>query len=104
MSLSRLEIILVEPIYPGNVGAIAHSAANFGVETVEIIGDIRFYAMTQNKCLYMAIHYYKKPHDGNLCPKRSPIAILSSAPCNRNDTTEACRYPPGLWRKNTIHS
>lgn len=42
MSLSRLEIILVEPIYPGNVGAIARSAANFGVETIKIIGDVDF--------------------------------------------------------------
>ena len=40
MSLSRLEIILVEPIYPGNVGAIARSAANFGVETIKIIGEL----------------------------------------------------------------
>lgn len=42
MSLSRLEIILVEPIYPGNVGAIARSAANFGIKTIKIIGDLDF--------------------------------------------------------------
>ncbi len=40
MSLSSFEIILVEPIYPGNVGALARSAANFGIETIKIIGDL----------------------------------------------------------------
>lgn len=42
MSLSKLEIILVEPIYAGNVGAIARSAANFGVETIKIIGGLDY--------------------------------------------------------------
>jgi TrmH family RNA methyltransferase len=40
MSLSAFEIILVEPIYPGNVGALARSASNYGIETIKIIGDL----------------------------------------------------------------
>lgn len=42
MSLAGVEIILVEPIYPGNIGAIARSAWNYGIETIKIIGDADF--------------------------------------------------------------
>ena len=40
MSLAHVEIVLVGPQYPGNVGAIARSAHNFGMPTIKIVGDL----------------------------------------------------------------
>lgn len=40
MPLSHVEIVLVGPQYPGNVGAIARSAHNFGMPTIKIVGDL----------------------------------------------------------------
>ncbi len=55
MRLPNLEIILVEPIYPGNVGAIARSAANYGVETIKIIGDLDVLCLESKR---MALYGY----------------------------------------------
>ncbi|MBN1878523.1 hypothetical protein JW823_00255 [bacterium] len=42
MSLENVEIILVEPIYPGNIGAIARSAFNYDLSTIKIIGHVDY--------------------------------------------------------------
>ena len=40
MTLSNVQIVLVEPIYPGNVGAVARSAKNYGAGGIRIVGNL----------------------------------------------------------------
>ncbi|MDD4310255.1 MAG: TrmH family RNA methyltransferase [Candidatus Cloacimonetes bacterium] len=49
--LSRISIILVEPIYAGNVGAIARVMNNFGVSSLRIVGSV-----PQKNDFYLAMH------------------------------------------------
>lgn len=49
--LSRLAIILVEPIYSGNVGAVARIMNNFGVSTLRIVGTV-----PEKNDFYLAMH------------------------------------------------
>ncbi|MBN1297561.1 hypothetical protein JXA80_12320 [bacterium] len=55
MTLSMIEPILVEPVYPGNVGAVARSAHNYGVNTLKIVGDIDLFDVEAKK---MALYGY----------------------------------------------
>ena len=55
MSLSKLQIVLVEPIYPGNVGAVARSAKNFGINSIKIVGDLDILCLDAKK---MALYGY----------------------------------------------
>ncbi|MBN1355966.1 hypothetical protein JXA40_06795 [bacterium] len=53
MVLSNVEIVLVEPIYPGNVGSAARSAFNYGVEIMKIVGKLDCSAVeTRQMALY----------------------------------------------------
>ncbi len=49
--LSRIAIILVEPIYSGNVGAIARIMNNFGVSELRIVGKV-----PEKNDFYLAMH------------------------------------------------
>lgn len=49
--LSRIAIILVEPIYSGNVGAIARIMNNFGVSNLRIVGSV-----PEKNDFYLAMH------------------------------------------------
>ena len=49
--LSRIAIILVEPVYSGNVGAIARVMNNFGVSTLRIVGKV-----PEKNDFYLAMH------------------------------------------------
>lgn len=53
--LSNIEIVLVHPVYAGNVGALARSAMNFGVNTIKIVGDLQFLCLDAKK---MALYGY----------------------------------------------
>jgi len=55
MPLNQIEPVLVEPVYPGNVGAMARSSKNFGVETIKIVGDIDYLCLDAKK---MALYGY----------------------------------------------
>ncbi|MFQ5560365.1 MAG: RNA methyltransferase, partial [Nitrospinota bacterium] len=55
MGLETIDIILVEPKYAGNVGAIARSAKNYGVRSIKIVGDIDFLCLEAKK---MALYGY----------------------------------------------
>ena len=47
--MKNVQIILVEPVYPGNVGAIARSASNYGVNTIKIVGDLDILVLEAKK-------------------------------------------------------
>ncbi|MDY0150687.1 MAG: TrmH family RNA methyltransferase [Candidatus Cloacimonas sp.] len=49
--LSRIAIILVEPIYSGNVGAVARIMNNFGVSALRIVGTV-----PEKNDFYLAMH------------------------------------------------
>ena len=53
--LSQIEVVLVHPIYPGNIGALARSAMNFGINTIKIVGDVQFLCLEAKK---MALYGY----------------------------------------------
>ncbi|MCD4652869.1 hypothetical protein K8T06_02935 [bacterium] len=70
MNLSNFDIVLVEPVYPGNVGAIARSASNYGVNTIKIIGDLDYLCLDAKK---MALYGFP------LLEKASRYKCLSDA-------------------------
>jgi tRNA C32,U32 (ribose-2'-O)-methylase TrmJ len=51
LSLSRLAIILVEPVYAGNVGAIARVMNNFCFTDLRIVGSV-----PEKNDFYLAMH------------------------------------------------
>jgi TrmH family RNA methyltransferase len=55
MRLSNIQIVLVEPVYPGNVGSSARSARNFGVENFKIVGNDEYRTLEAKK---MALYGY----------------------------------------------
>ena len=42
MSLARIQIVLVEPTHPGNIGAVARSMKTMGLEDLHLIKPKKF--------------------------------------------------------------
>ncbi len=53
--MERFAVVLVEPLYPGNVGSVARAMKNFGVKKLCIVGEIDLAAEDAKK---MAMHAY----------------------------------------------
>ncbi|GAB1468888.1 hypothetical protein MASR2M64_16510 [Candidatus Cloacimonadota bacterium] len=66
--LSRIVIILVEPIYSGNVGAIARVMNNFGVSSLRIVGKV-----PEKNDFYLAMH------SGHILEQASIFTTLEEA-------------------------
>lgn len=62
MPMSQIEIVLVEPIYPGNIGAMARSASNFGVDTIKIVGDVDYLCLEAKKMALYGYPLLEKAH------------------------------------------
>lgn len=95
MPLSNLEIVLVEPQYPGNVGAVARSAKNYGIPALTIVGNLDFLTLEAKK---MALYGY----DLLETAKRATSLAEATADCRLViGTVHQLRYhrspPRPLW-------
>lgn len=87
MKLSNIEIVLVEPIYPGNVGAIARSANNYGIETIKIIGELDYLSLPAKKMALYGFDLLKNAQQFN----------------NLNNAVKECNYIIGTVHQERVH-
>lgn len=52
--MTEFKIVLVEPKYPGNVGAVARVMMNFGFRDLIIVSDS--FSVDDEECRKMAVH------------------------------------------------
>jgi TrmH family RNA methyltransferase len=60
MRLSNIRVVCVEPQYPGNVGAIARSCKNYGVDDIRIVGDLDFHDLEARRMALYGFELLRK--------------------------------------------